>query len=385
MTQRHLPKAPPVRRFGHAPPVRREGTRERVRRMGQEYERTERPFDPERPGSWRGSARDLVVNSRKRFRDTVYDAQGNRVDLPDVKITVERVGYELVPLRGHAHTLAVRDVNGNYIGWMPVEVTGQPTVKEWIATEGYVANGDSLSGHEKDELAEYAERVWRSLTRRHEDGEGEPIMTRAEYQKEVLRVAAEEEPSYAMTLFNELFEGFGVESIGPVDMREGPPFVYVNQGDTYNETIIWSRDDETYLISTPGDVWENGGEEKVLEEAWEGYIGQDFERALVRWFEEEPIDEDAGITRQGLTESQVEHLAELAEEKVQDEGLAFFQKALWGAQQERDGGRGYPEVEIGSSEVFVHHMDAVVDKAAHMIIDEWRGGAQLSFKFNRRR
>lgn len=34
----------------------------------------------------------------------------------------------------------------------------------------------------------------------------------------------------------------GVEYIGPVDMRRGPPLEYLNTGDTYAETLLWFRD-----------------------------------------------------------------------------------------------------------------------------------------------
>lgn len=44
-----------------APPAT---TRERMEAMVREYEQEEQPFDPEQPPSWRGSARDLVINAQ---------------------------------------------------------------------------------------------------------------------------------------------------------------------------------------------------------------------------------------------------------------------------------------------------------------------------------
>lgn len=62
-----VPKAPAKRRFaGHAPvsPQQLRSSLDRVRGMSAEHQRTERPFDPSRAPSWRGSSRDLVVNGR---------------------------------------------------------------------------------------------------------------------------------------------------------------------------------------------------------------------------------------------------------------------------------------------------------------------------------
>ncbi len=62
-----LPKAPPKRRFAGAPPVspqQLQSSLARVRAMSGQLDERQRPFSPERPGSWRGSSRDLVVNGR---------------------------------------------------------------------------------------------------------------------------------------------------------------------------------------------------------------------------------------------------------------------------------------------------------------------------------
>lgn len=61
-----LPSAPAKRRFAGAPvttPQERSALA-RVRRMASSVNERDRPFNPERPGSWRGSSRDLVVNGR---------------------------------------------------------------------------------------------------------------------------------------------------------------------------------------------------------------------------------------------------------------------------------------------------------------------------------
>lgn len=63
-----LPKAPPKRRMpGQSSTARQDASAlARVRRFSSEHERTERPFDPSRAPSWRGSSRDLVVNGGRR-------------------------------------------------------------------------------------------------------------------------------------------------------------------------------------------------------------------------------------------------------------------------------------------------------------------------------
>ncbi len=60
-----LPKAPAKRRFAGQPsasPRELQSSLARVRGFAAAHERTERPFDPSRAPSWRGSSRDLVVN-----------------------------------------------------------------------------------------------------------------------------------------------------------------------------------------------------------------------------------------------------------------------------------------------------------------------------------
>ena len=60
-----VPKAPPKRRFAGAPPVSPQqlsSSLARVRRMSGQLDERQRPFSPERRGSWQGSSRDLVVN-----------------------------------------------------------------------------------------------------------------------------------------------------------------------------------------------------------------------------------------------------------------------------------------------------------------------------------
>ncbi len=64
MRSNRLPVAPPpLRSRVHSPSgAPRESSLDRVRRLAREHRATEKPFDPERRGSWKGSSRDLVVN-----------------------------------------------------------------------------------------------------------------------------------------------------------------------------------------------------------------------------------------------------------------------------------------------------------------------------------
>lgn len=57
-----------------------------------------------------------------------------------------------------------------------------------------------------------------------------------------------------MEMANDIIEGCGVEGCGAVDMRDGPPLLYVNLGDTYNKTLCRFRD--RYIVSSWGDIVE---------------------------------------------------------------------------------------------------------------------------------
>jgi hypothetical protein len=48
----------------------------------------------------------------------------------------------------------------------------------------------------------------------------------------------------------------GVEALGPVDMRSGPPYEYCNAGDTYSTTIVYDRDRDRLIVASWGDIAE---------------------------------------------------------------------------------------------------------------------------------
>jgi hypothetical protein len=61
----------------------------------------------------------------------------------------------------------------------------------------------------------------------------------------------------AMTALDALLGTHGVEYIGEVDMRDGPPVEYLNTGDTYAPTLIWYRDRvRPWDVQSWGDVAE---------------------------------------------------------------------------------------------------------------------------------
>jgi len=69
LRQNRLPVAPPpLRHRVHSPSgAPRESALERVRRIASEHRATEKPFEPEKRGTWKGSSRDLVVNGSHRY------------------------------------------------------------------------------------------------------------------------------------------------------------------------------------------------------------------------------------------------------------------------------------------------------------------------------
>ncbi len=65
-------------------------------------------------------------------KELAYLSDGSEVYIPDRKITVDRHYYNLVPVRGYCASLAVFDLDDVCIGWMPIEITGYQTVKDWM-------------------------------------------------------------------------------------------------------------------------------------------------------------------------------------------------------------------------------------------------------------
>jgi hypothetical protein len=59
-----------------------------------------------------------------------------------------------------------------------------------------------------------------------------------------------------MTVLDDLLGTCGVEFIGPVNMRSGPPVEYLNVGDSYAATLTWSRDTDSFRVECMADALE---------------------------------------------------------------------------------------------------------------------------------
>ncbi len=58
----------------------------------------------------------------------------------------------------------------------------------------------------------------------------------------------------ALHAIDQLMGGYGIEPLGPISMREGPPYEFVNFGDPYDTTLIYDRDKDRLFIGAWGDL-----------------------------------------------------------------------------------------------------------------------------------
>ncbi len=58
--------------------------------------------------------------------------------LPDVKITSDDPSYVLHAMHGYSNSLAVEDIDGKIIGWIPIGALGYPEVKTWMKATNYI-------------------------------------------------------------------------------------------------------------------------------------------------------------------------------------------------------------------------------------------------------
>jgi hypothetical protein len=73
---------------------------------------------------------------------------------------------------------------------------------------------------------------------------------------EVKRAWREDGIALALDAINHMVDANGVEALGPVDMHEGPPFLYLNMGDPYVATLIYDRDRDLLFVGNWGDIAE---------------------------------------------------------------------------------------------------------------------------------
>jgi hypothetical protein len=88
---------------------------------------------------------------------------------------------------------------------------------------------------------------------------------------------------------NEIMGAHGVEPLGPVEMHYGPPFEYINMGDTYVATLVYDRDKDRLFISSWGDIAERYSR-KWGDEGW-GSPGLGLERWLAQELREVARDD----------------------------------------------------------------------------------------------
>lgn len=243
-----LPPRPRKRFEGRFAAPARLSTPERLRRMTEEHEREERPFDPERRGTWRGKAHELVLNPGDFYREL----------------------RELSP---------------------------------------------------DDEAFEKA--------------------------KEILDAGGR--PDHVMSKLNKLLDFHGVEAF-PSQKFPHPDFLYLNSGDTYNATLIYSYDEDKYFVSTFGDIVE-ASEPGHLDDAWESWIRSEVESCVRRDIEND-IDRSEG-ERDGLLE-QFEEFDDAELRKIFEESVRDVKNAE--IVHESDGS------------VFVTHMREVCSETADRVI-----------------
>ena len=269
-----LPKTPPRRRIQGLTPGRRSpstSTRERVRGMVREHEEEERPFDPEKRGSWRGSGRELVVNPnqfQKDLEELIVTRWGRTLDDPEQALS---------------------------------------EAKRILAKGG--------------------------------------------------------RPADVMRELDELLDTHGVEYIP--GMKE--EIAYLNAGDTYEPTIMYSHDENKYFVSDWGTLVEEASSQ-AEEDAWDDWLEAEVRSELEAEFEARFEDDERSIDR-----------AVTALEGIDS---AALKGKFWHALG--DVGGEYTHESDGS--VFVSRKDKAVQELAHVIIKMMEAvPEQTSFGFNPRR
>jgi hypothetical protein len=62
----------------------------------------------------------------------------------------------------------------------------------------------------------------------------------------------------ALHAMDRILGTYGVEGLGPLpsNFQDGPPYEYLNMGDTYDTTLVYVRDTDTLRIACWGDIAE---------------------------------------------------------------------------------------------------------------------------------
>lgn len=352
-----LPRTPPVRRFGLPPPAprRHHDSRKRLHRLVRGHEEAERPFEPEVAPTWRGSSRDLVANPVPAgFRAPVelFAFSGKRWVSCGRQANVKAAEQK------------IRNLTSD--GWNSETIFRM----EPIGTD---PNNPSLTPELRLNPGGFHSDLTELVSRYH--GKLDTELSVEEMVSDLERAFKEEDTDDALRHADELLEGHGVEALGPVNMNDGPPYLYVNFGDTYDPTIMYSRDDNKIFVAMGGwgDVWSEEGEANLFDEEWDSHIASEFNHELESEAiaVEPPSDDDEPSALQ----ARVLELIESDEPDTKE----LFQAALYRVQQRGATGRTkYPDFEQHSEGLSVLHMDVVVQEAVHMLVDGWQPKRSLT-------
>lgn len=221
-TRRPLPPPPPPR-----------SSREHIRRMVRQHEE----FDPERPPTWRGSSRDLVTNGSN------LDRLLDRVQAGKSEVTIDAEGYTPAQVERIKAAARARGLNVSGTGrWLLIRDLRDMNQKQFNTNPG---------GFEK-QLEEIVGAYYGKLR---------TDLSEPEVVDELYRAFKNEDTSDALERANELLEGHGVEALGGYSGGD-PQYLYINFGDTYDPTILWSRENNKVFVAMGGwgTVWEEEGE-----------------------------------------------------------------------------------------------------------------------------
>jgi hypothetical protein len=359
-----LPRTPPVRRFGHAPPAprRHHDSKKRLHHLVRGHEGRERPFDPAQPPTWRGSSRDLVANPVPgSFRGPVelyaftgrdWKSVGRRANVRDAEGEIDRLTRS---------------------GWSPDTIF---RIEQIGADPGNPSATPQLRLNPGGFHADLTELV----TRYH--GKLNTELSVEEMVSDLERAFKEEDTDDALAHASDLLEGFGVEALGPVNMHDGPPYLYINFGDTYDPTIMFSREDNKVFVAMGGwgDVWSEEGEANLFDEEWDSHIASEFNHELESEAAAvEPLDDEDEPSDDNGTGGQLQaRVLELIDSDEQDT-KELFQEALYRVQRRgATGSTKYPELEEHSEGISVRYMDVVAQEAVKMLVDGWQPKRELT-------
>lgn len=137
----------------------------------------------------------------------------------------------------------------------------------------------------------------------------------------------------------------GVEAIPP--SAQEPAFLYLNTGESYESTVMYSTGDEKFFVSSWGDTFEVWEREEAVPEAWQSWIRERVESGIRSRLSR---DEDRGA----VSPETVERVEQALDDYDSDELRRSFEKIL----REING-----EIIVeGDGSVAVHLLDDAIDE-----------------------